>query len=63
MKASEAAAALGRIGGKSTSPAKQAASRANGRLGGRRKSADCTTSNSLNEKSGPLLFVPRKDAE
>lgn len=32
---SAAAAALGRMGGASTSPAKRAASRANGRLGGR----------------------------
>lgn len=41
---SAAAAALGRRGGASTSPAKRAASRANGRLGGRprgARSADC----------------------
>ena len=37
--ASEAAAALGRMGGASRSPAKQAASRANGRLGGRPRKA------------------------
>ena len=34
-----AAVALGRMGGASTSPAKQAASRANGRLGGRPRKA------------------------
>lgn len=36
---SAAAAALGRRGGSSTSPAKRAASRANGRLGGRPRKA------------------------
>jgi hypothetical protein len=35
MNAKEAAAVLGKLGGKSTSPAKQQASRANGKLGGR----------------------------
>jgi hypothetical protein len=37
MTISEAAATLGRLGGKSKSPAKVQAARTNGKLGGRRK--------------------------
>ena len=62
MKASEAAAMLGRIGGKSTSPAKQAASRANGKLGGRKKSANRTEpdSNHRPVPGAPLLFISKE---
>jgi len=70
MNPSEAAAMLGRMGGKSNSPAKQAASRANGKLGGRKKSAKRTAPDSQNENqvpacsapgAPPILFVPREE--
>lgn len=63
MNANEAAAVLGRMGGKSTSPAKQAASRANGKLGGRKKSGNRTEPDSGTNQpvpGAPLLFISKE---
>ena len=63
MNATEAAAVLGRIGGKSTSSAKQAASRANGRLGGRPRKNTSPTAENEQSASPRLLLIPRKDSQ
>ena len=62
MNANEAAAVLGRMGGKSNSAAKQAASRANGKLGGRKKSANRTEPDSGHRSlpGAPLLFISKE---